>query len=151
MSYRVHEFAAFSGVTSKALRHYDRLGLLKPQRTAAGYRVYYDKDFLRLEQIVALKFVGLSLKDIRRVLGRGTPLADALAEQRNVLEEKRNLLDRALKAIQEVECLIASGKPPDIAILRKLIEVIAMQNHVEAMKQYYSNEAWEKLARLRQQ
>ena len=84
-------------------------------------------------------------------MDRGTPLADALWEQRNVLEEKRDLLDRGIKAIQEVEGLIASDKGLDVTILKKLIEVIAMQNHVQAMKQYYSDEAWEKLTRLRQQ
>lgn len=133
------------------MRHYDRLGLLKPVRTGSGYRVYSEKDLARLEQIVALKFLGLPLEEIKRVLNRGTRLAEALAEQRTVLEEKRRLLDRAIRAIQDVERVIASGKPPDSAILKQLIEEIATQNHVQAMKQYYSDEAWEKLARLRQQ
>jgi DNA-binding transcriptional MerR regulator len=38
--YRVHQFAELAGVTIKALRHYDRLGLLKPARSDAGYRLY---------------------------------------------------------------------------------------------------------------
>lgn len=38
--YRIHEFAQAAGVTGKALRHYERLGLLKPRRTPAGYRLY---------------------------------------------------------------------------------------------------------------
>src|SRR5215472_4266739 len=38
--YKVREFAEFAGVTVRALHHYERLGLLKPTRTAAGYRVY---------------------------------------------------------------------------------------------------------------
>ena len=37
--YQVHEFAALAEVRAKALRHYDRLRLLKPSRTVAGYRV----------------------------------------------------------------------------------------------------------------
>jgi hypothetical protein len=61
-SYRIHEFAALAGVTVKALHHYDRLGLLKPSRTDAGYRVYVDADLERLEEIVALKSLGFSLK-----------------------------------------------------------------------------------------
>ena len=40
--YRVHEFVELAGVTVKALHHYDRLGLLKPGRTDAGYAMEYD-------------------------------------------------------------------------------------------------------------
>jgi DNA-binding transcriptional MerR regulator len=149
--YRVHEFAELAGVTAKTLRHYDRLWLLRPLRTAAGYRVYSEKDLHRLERIVALKFLGLPLKEISRVLDRSMPLTKVLLGQRTVLEEKRHLLERAIEAIQDVERVIASCKQPDAAILRKLIEVIAMQSHVQTMKQYYSNAAWEKLTRLRQQ
>jgi DNA-binding transcriptional MerR regulator len=46
------------------------LGLLKPRRTAAGYRVYFLADLERLEQIVALKFLGLPLKQIKSLLER---------------------------------------------------------------------------------
>jgi DNA-binding transcriptional MerR regulator len=66
----VHEFAELAGVTVKALHHYDRLGLLKPQRNDAGYRVYSLADLERLEQIVALKFLGLPLKQIKILLER---------------------------------------------------------------------------------
>ena len=87
--YHVHEFAERAGVTVKALHHYDRLGLLKPRRTAAGYRLYADRDLERLEQIVALKFIGLSLRQIKVVLDRETlPLSDALRLQRQVLSDQ---------------------------------------------------------------
>jgi len=42
--YQIREFAELAGVTVKALHHYDRLGLLRPARTAAGYRVYSESD-----------------------------------------------------------------------------------------------------------
>ena len=60
--YHVHEFAELAGVTVKALHHYDRFGLLTPSRTEAGYRLYAEADLERLEQIIALKFLGFSLK-----------------------------------------------------------------------------------------
>src|SRR5215831_1610081 len=123
--YSVSEFAAFAGVTPRALRHYDRIGLLKPRRSAAGYRVYVERDLQRLEQIAALTFVGLPLRDVRRVLeGRTSSLADALRLQRAILEEKRRLLDSALVAVREAERLLASGRTPNAAVLKRLIEVI---------------------------
>jgi len=72
--YQVHEFAQLSGVTVRALHHYDREGLLKPAaRSAAGYRLYTDRDLVRLEQIVVLKFLGLSLREIRQVRQQPAP------------------------------------------------------------------------------
>src|SRR6058998_1123146 len=95
-TYRAQEFAELAGVTVRTLHHYDRLGLLKPGRTQAGYRVYRDRDLERLEQIVALKFLGLPLKQIKTLLDRDAlELPDALRMQRKVLEEKKRLLENA--------------------------------------------------------
>jgi MerR family transcriptional regulator, thiopeptide resistance regulator len=143
--YRVHEFAQLAGVTVKALHHYDRLGLLTPRRSESGYRVYSERDLERLEQIVALKFLGLPLRQIKVVLEQ-TELAlpEVLRVQRKAIEEKQALLARAAGAIQAAEDLIAAGRPADPATLRKIIEVIDVQNDVEQMKKYYSDEAWER-------
>ena len=43
-TYRTAAFAALAGVTSRALHHYDRLGLLRPKRSSAGYRMYSERD-----------------------------------------------------------------------------------------------------------
>lgn len=111
MRYRVHDFAQLAGVTVKALQHYDRLGLLKPARSGSGHRLYVERDLERLEQIVALKFLGVSLRDIRRVLDRGeVPLAEALARQRHVLEGQRARLDHAIAAISGVQQRISDGE-----------------------------------------
>jgi DNA-binding transcriptional MerR regulator len=145
--YRVHEFARLAGVTVRALHHYDRLGLLKPRRTDSGYRLYGLRDLERLEQIVALKFLGLRLKQVKLLLDRDPlQLPDALRLQRTVLEEKRRLLDRAIIAIRNAEKATQSGKPADAAVLKKIIEVIGMQDDLEVMKKYYSDEAWTKWA-----
>ena len=66
--YRVSDFAEKAGVTVRTLHHYDRLGLLKPSgRTEAGYRLYGERDFGRLQQIVTLKFIALPLRQIKRI------------------------------------------------------------------------------------
>src|SRR5947208_10520592 len=99
-AYRIHAFAELAGVTVKALHHYDRLGLLKPRRTQAGYRAYSDDDLEKLEQIIALKFIGVPLKKIQFFTARAPhDLARALCAQRQTLEQKRHLLDQAIHAI----------------------------------------------------
>jgi MerR family transcriptional regulator, thiopeptide resistance regulator len=138
---RAKEFANLAGVTVRTLHHYDRLGLLKPRRTDCGYRLYRESDLERLEQIVALKFLGLPLKEIRELLDSAAPeLPAALRMQRSALEEKRRLLDRAIGAIREAEAIVASGRPAGAAILKKIIEVIEMQTNNDWMKKY-ANEA----------
>ncbi|HUI81065.1 MAG TPA: MerR family transcriptional regulator [Bryobacteraceae bacterium] len=147
--YQIHEFAELAGVTIKALHHYDRLGLLKPRRTDAGYRIYAERDLERLEQIIALKFLGVPLKQIKAVLDRAAlELPEALRSQRKALEERQALLGRAIRAVRAAEEALEPGKPADPAILKRIIEVIDVQNEVEMMKQYYSTEeAWEKRRR----
>ena len=150
-AYRIKEFAELAGITVRALHHYDRLGLLKPRRTRAGYRMYSVPDLERLEQIVALKFLGIPLKQIKVLLGRDAlELRDALRVQRRALEEKRRLLEDAICAIQEAETSIKPGQQPDTALLKKIIEVIEMQNNSDWAKKYYSEDALETIEQGRQ-
>jgi len=68
--YYIGRAAAAAGLTAKTLRYYERLGLLSPaERTATGYRVYSVSDVRRLGFIVKAKGLGLSLREIREILG----------------------------------------------------------------------------------
>jgi MerR family transcriptional regulator, thiopeptide resistance regulator len=141
--YRVHQFAELARVTVKALRHYDRLGLLRPARSAAGYRLYEPGDLARLQQIIALKSVGLPLKHIRPLLDRDPlPLIATFRQQRAALEDKRRLLDRAIHALTKAETALESGASSTTAILQEVIRIMDMQD-LDLMKKYYSDEAWE--------
>jgi len=147
--YKAQEFAERAGVTVRTLHHYDRLGLLSPSgRTEAGYRLYGDRDLLRLEQILALKFIGFPLQEIRRLLKRDAKdLPGALGRQRSMILEKRRLLDLAVDAIQQAETAAASGELKDWEAIQKIIEVIHMQDNMEWAKKYYSEQAIESLAK----
>jgi len=109
--------AQLLGVTTKTVRHYHKLGLLRePDRTAAGYRLYGAADLLRLHQIRRLQALGLSLQQIRPVLGttesdptlRGVlgALRDDVEHQIALLVARRAEIDRLLagdlgRAIEE--------------------------------------------------
>ena len=149
--YRVHQFAELAGVTVRTLHHYDKLGLLKPgRRTAAGYRVYEDRDLERLEQIVALKSLGMSLRQIRTVLNHAelhdgaVGLRHVLRMQRVLLLEKRQMLDRAIQAIGEAE------RAPGPASLRKIIEVMEMETSNDWMSKYQTEESKAKIEARKQ-
>ncbi len=146
--YQVSEFAEKAGITVRTLHHYDRLGLLKPSgRTEAGYRLYGDRDFARLQQIVTLKFIGLPLRQIKDLLDRGDlDLKPALAFQRRLLLEKRLQVEAAIQAIEKAERSLKSGAAPDLAALKKIIEVMERHNSMEWTKKYYSEEAQARIA-----
>jgi MerR family transcriptional regulator, thiopeptide resistance regulator len=146
-TYQAQEFAKRAGVTIRALHHYDRLGLLKPSgRTEAGYRLYTDRDLVRLEQIVALKFIGFPLSQIRELLNRkDLDVLSALREQRRIIAHKREHLDHAIRAIERAEQVLASGEQSDWEPFRKIIEVIQMQTRKDWMKKYYTEEQLENL------
>jgi DNA-binding transcriptional MerR regulator len=86
--YRIGEFARLGATSIKTLRFYDELGLLKPVEVDARTRYrYYDAGQLRdLAAIRALKELGASLEDIRRVVTR----PDADRERRKLLARLRN-------------------------------------------------------------
>jgi MerR family transcriptional regulator, thiopeptide resistance regulator len=144
--YRAREFASLAGVTVRALHHYDQLGLLRPRRSPAGYRLYRERDLERLEQIVALKFLGIPLKQVRTLLDRDSlDMAAALRVQRRILEAKRRLLDRAILAIRRAQ------ERPGTAQLKHIIEVLEMQENPNWAMKYHTAEAQTKIeARAKQ-
>jgi MerR family transcriptional regulator, thiopeptide resistance regulator len=143
--YRAHEFAKLAGVTVRALHHYDRIGILKPQRSSSGYRLYGLSDLERLEQIAALRFLDIPLKEIKTLLGcNPLTLLESLRLQLRALTEKRDRIDRAIHAIKAAEKLAQADQPPDASVIRKIIEAIEMPPQEDFMKQYYTQEGWAK-------
>jgi MerR family transcriptional regulator, thiopeptide resistance regulator len=150
-TYRTQAFARLAGVTVRTLHHYDRIGLLKPERSQSGYRVYTAPHLERLEQIVALRFLGLSLKEIREVIVRERrSLPAVLAAQRRMLESRRHQLDRAIAAIERAEAAVKAGQPTT-TLLSRIIEEIAMQEQTEFMNRYYNDAAQTALEERRKQ
>ena len=150
--YKVREFADLAGVTVRTLHHYDRIALLKPKRSDSGYRLYALTDLERLVQITALKFLGIPLREIKVLLGASPlSLSESLRLQHRALKEKRDLITRAIHAIEEAERLVRPDQATDASVLRKIIEVIEMQPETNFMRRYYTEEVWSQKRQLREQ
>jgi DNA-binding transcriptional MerR regulator len=148
--YRAKQFATLAGVTVRALHHYDRMGLLRPkQRSQAGYRLYTLRDFARLEQIVVLKFLGMPLKQIRRLLEPDANLSAVLQQQMDVLFARRLQLDRAIRAIRNARNAFESKQEPDWKLFQLIVQEIEMQNTIDWKRKYFSIEAQAKVAARR--
>src|SRR5258708_7468425 len=89
MAYTVKQVAAMSGVSVRTLHFYDETGLLKPAYLGAnGYRFYDEPQLLMLQQILFYRELGLELKQIKDILGRGDfEKVAALQSHRTVLEQ----------------------------------------------------------------
>jgi len=95
------ETARRLGVGVRALRLYERKGLVRPGRTRAGWRVYGPNEIERLHQVLTLKSLGLSLARIGELLEeRMADLPALLALQEDVLTVRINDLQRARKSVQ---------------------------------------------------
>src|SRR4051795_11331211 len=89
MSYTVKQVAAMSGVSVRTLHFYDETGLLKPAYVGTnGYRFYEEPQLLTLQQILFYRELGLELKHIKQVWGRGElERVAGLQSHRQVVEE----------------------------------------------------------------
>src|ERR1700742_1196283 len=96
------------GISLKALRLYERLGMLAPPRTQAGWRVYGAREFERLPALLSLKQLGLPLARIAELLKAGKTDLDALlAVQEQMLLESRAEADHALRLIRIARARLA--------------------------------------------
>jgi DNA-binding transcriptional MerR regulator len=111
---KIQAFAKRGGVSIRTLRHYDHLGLLKPSaRSRSGYRLYEESDVKKLEQIIALRAVGLSLTEIGRALKKESALSSALDQQLHTLLAQRRKVTDAIEAVVCAQRNIENGSVPD--------------------------------------
>jgi DNA-binding transcriptional MerR regulator len=97
------EAAGRLGVSTKALRLYEERGLLKPLRTAAGWRAYGPQEMARATEIVELRAFGLSLAEVARVLGGDAQLLGrVLAAHEAVLEARARQLHDTVHRVRRL-------------------------------------------------
>jgi DNA-binding transcriptional MerR regulator len=123
------EAALRLGVSVKALRVYERRGMVTPLRTAAGWRVYGPVEIARLHQVLALKGLGLSLSQIAELLaGKSVALDGLLALQEEALAAHRRRLDRALALLRIARAKLKAGDVLSIDDLTALAKETAMSD-----------------------
>ncbi|MBN3743953.1 MerR family transcriptional regulator [Burkholderia sp. Se-20373] len=116
------EAAMRLGVSVKALRLYERQGLVTPGRTAAGYRSYGPDDLARAADVAALRALGLSLAQVASVLeGDARSLSDALATHENTLERGIQDLVGKVDRVRAIRADLARGRMPDDGELTRLL------------------------------
>lgn len=136
---KIGEFAKRSGVTVKTLLHYDKIGLLKPsEKTEAGYRIYCEEDFLKLQQITTLKFIGLPLNEISHILYEsGENLENMINLQKKALEEKKKHIDAVIEVFNKAK---NTAKKNGFLDANNLIDIIKITNIESRVREQYKSD-----------
>ena len=136
-SYTIGEFGKISGVSPKTIRFYDEKGLLKPVGySESGYRYYDETSFVTLQRILLLRYLGMSLEQIKETVCNSTmSLEESLQEQKKLLNEKKRHLDRVIDAVDKVQTAKEGETWENLVEAIRILEVSDM-----IIKQYRSDD-----------
>jgi DNA-binding transcriptional MerR regulator len=142
-TWTIGELAKRTGVSVRALRHYDEIGLPSPVgRTEAGYRLYIGEDIVRLHRIKALRQMGFSLDEARDLLDRSAVSPRQMVDDHvRRLEEHIALEQRLCERLNRLARRLSSAEEISSEEFLDVIEVMSM---VENSEKYYTPEqfAW---------
>lgn len=124
--WKVGDLAKLTGLTIRTLRFYDQIGLFSPsEHSESGHRLYNEADIRRLQQIMTLKDLGLSLEEIQTTLqGHAYTPQDIVAIQiervRRTIESQRKLLSELERVAEKMN----DRQPPSVDAFISLLETM---------------------------
>lgn len=156
--FKIGDFSKLGQVSTRMLRHYDQMGLLRPSQTDewTGYRYYTIDQLARLHRIIALKELGFSLEQVADLLNRGDALP--VQELRGMLKLRQAEISRELQEKQtqligveaRLQQLEQEGRPSPYEIVVRSLEaqtIASIRQIVPHMAQmpYYCQALYEQL------
>lgn len=129
MEYTVQKLGSLAGVSTRTLRYYDEIGILKPARiNSSGYRIYGQVEVDRLQQILFYRELGVSLDSIKEiVIAPSFDGAKALRDHREKLLEKKEQLELLITNVDKTIALtegkmVMSNKEKFAGFKKKMVE-----------------------------
>jgi DNA-binding transcriptional MerR regulator len=129
------------GVSARALRLYEAKGLVRPGRTASGWRTYGQGDLARLHQVLALKALGLDLQRVGELVAGGRlSFAEVLEAQELALLIRRDEAERALELIRRARARLKAGQSLSVDDLTTLTRETVMSEPIDeaAMQEVFA-------------
>ncbi|MGN0316178.1 MAG: methyltransferase domain-containing protein [Fusicatenibacter sp.] len=139
--YTTGEFARMAHVTIRTIRYYDKKGLLKPSFVnESGYRMYSDEDFLKLQKILSLKYLGFSLEEIGNMTIHDTSadILKSLNMQIGLIRKKMENLEQMEKALVTTTQVLKETNQIDWNEILNLIHLTDMEKLL--VEQYKNGE-----------
>ena len=138
----IKEVAKSAGTTSRTLRHYDQIDLLKPSAIGDnGYRLYDASALIRLQRILALRELGLSLPQIKSVLDRDTSEIDALTDLERQLRREASRLERQISTVQRTLEVLKKGESP---MSENMFDGFRHEDFKEEVEEKWGQDSWQR-------
>lgn len=141
--YSSGKFAKMAHITLRTIRFYDKKNLLKPSYVSeSGARFYTDQDFLKLQQILLLKYLGFSLDDIKTMIIDETDhhfMQNSLEMQLHLVQDRIEQLRLVEKAIQDTTMALDTDQEVDWSQMLHLIHLTNMEKSLKLQYQNASN------------
>lgn len=141
--YTSGQFAHMAEVSVRTIRYYDQQNILKPSYiNESGARFYTDEDFVRLQQILLLKYLGFSLEDIREMTINDTDyhlMQNALNLQLKLIDDKIEQMQLVKQAIQDTSREISKNHTVNWSQMLHLIHLTGMEKSLKTQYQNASN------------
>jgi len=127
--WKVGDLARLTGLTIRTLRYYDQIGLFSPSgQTKSGHRLYNEADLSRLQQILSLKELGLSLEEVKSVMegGQISPL-EIVNLQIGRIREQIRLQQKLLEQLGYVSKLLQGKRPLTVEHFTSLLQAMKIE------------------------
>jgi DNA-binding transcriptional MerR regulator len=114
MNYTISQIAEIFHLEPHTLRYYEKEGILSPNKSEKGIRIYSDSDIEQLEMVCCLKNTGMPIKDIRKYFELCAQGDQTVAQRLEIFTEQRqHILDEMedlKKHLAKIECKIKCYK-----------------------------------------
>ncbi|GEL76364.1 MerR family transcriptional regulator [Tenuibacillus multivorans] len=147
--YSIGQLSKKTGVTVRTLDHYDEIGLIKPSsKTDGGHRLYNEDDVMRLERVLALKFMGFKLEQIKNILKDSTSTwLESIQEQLEMVKREQERLKTLEQALLGISCSIEYEGEVNWSIIFSTIQLFQQdpEDVLQQYKSYLSEDEMEKI------
>ena len=157
-SWKIGELASQCGITVRTLHHYHQIGLLVPlEFTESGHRLYTKADVAKLQQILSLKQLGLSLEEIHNFMENPNynPLPVVQA-QLEMINKQIKLKEQLRYELEQLQTLLSTNQNINTEQLLKIMELIRMNESnylapemIEKMRAFFNTLSEEKIAKMK--
>jgi len=157
---KIGELASQCGITVRTLHHYHQISLLVPSEfTEAGHRLYTKDDVSKLQQILSLKQLGLSLEEIHNFIENPdyNPMLVVQAHL-EIINEQINIKEKLRDELEQLQTLLSFNQNIGTEQLLKILELIRMNENnyltpelVEKLKAFHSSLTEDQKSKLKKQ
>lgn len=142
----IREVARATGLTSRTLRHYEQVGLLRPSRVDPnGYRHYGEDEVARIYRILSLRAIDMPLPAIKRAIIENQDLSAIVRSHASLLKQRRDETDRQLFAVEQLLHAIDQGSTMTI---HELFANFDHSTHEAEVRKRWGDGAWQDISPL---